>query len=70
MPAKMIVIDFNKCRPQECGNGICLAAKVCEQKLLYQEKEYEIPLAIPSSCRGCSDCIRACPLKAVRLSKA
>ena len=69
MLGKMVVVDFNKCRPKECGNGICLAAKACKRKLLIQEKEYAIPITNPSICRGCSDCIRACPLNAVQISK-
>ena len=69
MPSKMVLIDFEKCNPQQCGDGVCLAALACERKLLIQEKPFEIPMANPSICRACGDCVRACPLGAVRIVK-
>lgn len=69
MPSKMAMIDFNKCRPAECENGLCLAAQACERRLLIQENVYEPPMPDPSLCRGCGDCSRACHLGAVRISK-
>lgn len=67
MPGKMAMVDFNKCHPEECEEGICLAARACERKLLKQEKAYEAPMPDPSICRACGDCVRACPLGAIEI---
>ena len=67
MPMKMVMVDFNKCNPKVCGNGVCLAALACERKILVQEKKYEIPIANPSICRACGDCVRVCRLGAIRI---
>lgn len=69
MPGKVVLVDFNKCQPDKCENGICKAAQVCQFKLLKQEKSYEIPMADPFICRGCGDCVRACPWKAIIIGK-
>ncbi|MFC2070235.1 4Fe-4S binding protein [Chloroflexota bacterium] len=69
MPAKMAIIDFNKCLPEECEGGVCKATLACERKLLTQEAAYEIPMTNPFLCRGCADCVRACPLDAIQISK-
>lgn len=69
MPSKVALIDFNKCRPDTCENGICKAAQVCKYKLLKQEKPHEIPITDPFICKGCGDCARACPLNAIEIAK-
>ncbi len=68
MLGKIAMVDFNKCRPEECGNGICKAAPACERKLLKQETAFEAPMTNPSICRACGDCLRACPLNAIQIS--
>ncbi|MFC1954338.1 4Fe-4S binding protein [Chloroflexota bacterium] len=70
MPGKIALVDFNKCRPEECENGICKAAQACERNLLKQEAAFESPMTDPSICRACGDCVRACPLKAVLISNS
>ena len=67
MSRKMALVDFPRCRPGECPDGICIAAQACPRKLLKQEKPGEIPMTDPSTCRGCADCVRACPRKAIRM---
>jgi translation initiation factor RLI1 len=67
MPKKMAVVDYNKCRPEQCNSGKCSAALACPQKLLKQEELYQAPMPDPSICKGCADCVRACPLKAMKL---
>lgn len=69
MPSKMAIIDFNRCKPSECDNGVCLAAQACERKLLVQESAYEAPMPNPSLCRACGDCLRACPMGAIQISR-
>lgn len=65
MPSKMALVDFNKCRPDQCNSGVCWAIRACPRKLLKQEACYEAPMPNPSLCRGCGDCVRACPLRAI-----
>jgi translation initiation factor RLI1 len=65
MPRKMALINYNKCRPQECDSGICAAAKACPRKLLTQETSCEAPMPDPFLCRGCGECVTACPLRAI-----
>jgi translation initiation factor RLI1 len=67
MPGKMALVDYNKCHPDRCDRGLCAAALACPRKLMQQEASYEIPMTDPSLCRGCGDCVRACPLKAVQV---
>ena len=68
MPGKKALVNFNICRPENCENGLCKAVRACNYKLLKQENSYEIPMADPSVCRGCGDCVRACPLKAILIA--
>ena len=68
MASKMVLVNFDKCRPENCENGLCKAAKACNYKLLRQENSYEIPMADTLVCRGCGDCVRACPLKAILIA--
>jgi translation initiation factor RLI1 len=67
MPSKMALVDYEKCLPEKCDSGICAAALACSHKLLKQEAPYEIPMADPFLCRGCGDCVRVCPLKAIEI---
>jgi len=68
VPGKMAAIDFNRCRPYECSNGTCPAVLACRRKILFQEKPGEIPMVNPAICRACSDCLRACPLNAIKIT--
>ena len=67
MAGKMALVDFNRCHPEKCDKGICASAQACSHKLLKQEAPYEAPMPDPSLCRGCADCVRACPLKAIQI---
>ena len=67
MARKMALVDYHRCHPERCDSGVCVAAGACALKLLQQEAPYAIPMADPFSCRACGDCVRACPLQAVRL---
>ena len=69
MPGKMALLIFDKCTPEKCAGGKCLAAAACPHKLIKQEKEGEKPMFHPSTCRGCGDCARACPQKAIIISQ-
>jgi translation initiation factor RLI1 len=65
MPGKIALVNFQKCHPASCANGICAAVRVCRYKLLKQEKAYDVPITDPFICRGCGDCVRACLQKAI-----
>ena len=67
MAKKMALVDFRKCHPEQCNNGICKAAKACPRKLMSQETTYDIPMTDPALCKGCADCVRECPLKAIKI---
>jgi translation initiation factor RLI1 len=69
MPGKIALVDYNKCHPEQCESGMCKAAQACRYKLLKQEKSYDIPMSDPFVCRGCGDCVRACPAKAIGISQ-
>lgn len=65
MPSKTALVDFRKCRPEQCEEGVCAAAKACTHKLLKQEAPYETPMSNPSPCSGCGACVVACPFRAI-----
>lgn len=68
MPKKVAYLDYEKCRPEVCQEGVCAAAKACDKKLLKQEQPYEPPMAYSSRCLGCSKCVLVCPLNAIKMS--
>ena len=65
MPRKTVVVDYQVCEPEECEDGICQAALVCEKKILTQEAPYEMPDTKASVCLSCATCVKACPKNAV-----
>ena len=70
MPKRTAVVDYDRCKPEECApeDGVCPAVAACTHNILTQEAPYEGPFAFPPDmCQGCSDCARACPLNAIRL---
>ena len=67
MPKKCIAVDYQTCEPDNCPDGICQAALLCERKILYQEAPYEMPEVRAAMCLGCSICLKACPLDALRM---
>ncbi len=66
MPGKMALVDYNRCQPEQCVS--CAAASACTRKLLVQESRHQAPITDPVLCKGCGDCARACPLKAIIIS--
>ena len=66
MPKKIAVIAYDKCNPEICENGICLAVDVCKHKVMKQEKPFEKPDP-PLICVGCGICVQACSKGAVVL---
>ena len=75
MIRKIALLDYWKCRPEDCVDGVCAAgvcaaAMACPSGLLKQEQPYTVPLPGPSACRACGKCVRACPQKAIKLVSA
>ncbi len=68
MRRKVALIAFDKCHPEKCDKGICVEALACPRKLMKQEAPYETPMPDPSLCKGCGDCARACPAKAIEIT--
>lgn len=60
-------IDYQRCRPSDCENGLCRILRECPVKAIWQEEPYEVPVADWSRCRGCSKCLTLCPHNAVGL---
>ncbi|MFC1894031.1 hypothetical protein ACFLYR_08475 [Chloroflexota bacterium] len=44
MANKMAFVIWDKCHPEQCGDGTCLAAKASTRKLLKQEASHEAPM--------------------------
>ena len=70
MPGKTALVDFHRCLPELCQGGICPAALACPKKMLRQEEPYQAPMPDPFLCKGCGDCVRACPQKAITIVKS
>ena len=68
MSPKGAVVDFNKCKPSECTQGVCPAVKVCPRNILKQDEPGEPPYRLVQ-CPACGDCVAACPLKAITISQ-
>jgi translation initiation factor RLI1 len=68
MPKQVAMLDYQRCHPERCDHGVCLAVLECEYGSLVQESPYESPEINPSKwCHGCAKCAQACPLKAIRM---
>ena len=65
-PNPIAVVEYEKCQPDQCENGICVAVLACPTETLKQEAPYEVPYLL-GLCRGRAQCAQACPLKAIRM---
>ena len=64
------VVDYSVCDPRKCSSehGGCLAVQHCKREVLEQESPEEMPVLIfRDYCRGCADCVKACPLQAIKM---
>lgn len=66
---KWIELIFERCHPERCdpASKSCAAARSCKARILVQEEPGDKPMQLfRELCRGCRDCMRACPLEAIR----
>jgi len=62
----LAVIDYERCDPGKCNDGICIVVKACPASAIEQEAPYEPPF-IRGGCYACNKCIEKCPLDAIVL---
>jgi translation initiation factor RLI1 len=68
MPNPIAMIDYQKCHPERCDGGICVAMLECPNQVLKQEAPHEFPFSHQSRfCRGCAKCVQACPFEAIHV---
>ena len=67
MPKQIIVVDYSRCEPEQCENGICRAALLCKKRILFQEAPFEMPESRAAMCMGCAVCLTACPRNALKM---
>ncbi|MHC4598678.1 MAG: 4Fe-4S binding protein [Planctomycetota bacterium] len=68
---KWVILQFDRCDPRACDprEGRCRAVKACLKMLLVQEEPFEPPFhASRELCRGCEECVIACPRGAIQKS--
>ncbi len=61
------VLDADRCHPDVCPSGRCLARPSCPVKAVWQEEAFEPPYLSAGVCHGCGKCVAACPIKAISL---
>ncbi|MBN2073887.1 MAG: hypothetical protein JW770_08095 [Actinobacteria bacterium] len=69
MPNKIAIINYSKCNPPECRDGICNALAYCSKKIIKQEEPYDAPFINPGLCTGCFECLKACRLGAIEKAR-
>ena len=63
----VVSIDKDKCRPERCEDGICVAVFSCAWKSLEQSRPFVPPAVNISTCLGCFHCTLFCPYQAIKV---
>lgn len=66
-PKVKITIDYKKCDPKRCNNGICSALLACPIKLIKQIEPYDYPYPLDGFCQECGKCVESCLLEAIKM---
>ncbi|MCD6403299.1 MAG: ribosome biogenesis/translation initiation ATPase RLI, partial [Candidatus Aenigmarchaeota archaeon] len=70
MKRRIAVIDYELCKPDKCGNYLCI--RVCpkvrsgEECIVVNEKTKK-PIIDENICIGCGICVKKCPFKAITI---
>ncbi len=66
----MLVVSIvqDKCRPDECENGVCTAVASCAWKALEQSRPFTRPTINSNTCLGCFHCTLFCRHEALIVS--
>ena len=64
-PKIKIAIDYKRCDPKRCDQGICAVLLECPSKLVKQIEPYGCPYPVAGFCQECGNCSEACLLKAI-----
>ena len=62
-----VAVDYDKCHPERCDKGVCVAVLGCPTKLWRQEEPYDLPYPIPGFCQDCAICVESCSLEAIKM---
>ncbi len=66
-PKLKVAVDYGKCHPERCDEGVCIAVLECPTKLWKQEGPYDLPYPIPGFCQDCGICVDCCPMDAISM---
>ena len=66
-PKVKITIDYKRCDPKRCDQGVCVAFLDCPTKLIRQIELYDYPYPVAGFCQECGKCSEACLLRAISM---
>ncbi|MFP3879499.1 MAG: 4Fe-4S binding protein [Dehalococcoidia bacterium] len=66
-PKLKVGVDYGKCHPERCDEGVCIAVLQCPNRLWRQEAPYDLPYPIPGFCQDCGICVESCPMGAISM---
>lgn len=64
---RLVIVDKDKCNPEKCEGGQCIATYSCTWKILEQQSPYDKPVIDLRRCLGCTRCTSFCPLGALEV---
>jgi len=50
-PKLKVAVDYEKCHPERCDKGECIAVLKCPAKLWKQEEPYDLPYRQSGRCK-------------------